>query len=173
MASASDPMVVRRFIGDVVDVFAPSINMSVYYGNKHITNGCNIKPSTAKNAPRVTIDGQPHEFFTLVMVDPDVPSPSEPILREWVTWLVTNIPGGSSATRGNEVLPYIGLRPAAGIHHNILVLFKQKTPLGLVERCFRSRANFNTRAFAQQQGMGEPVATVYFNSQREPKKQKR
>jgi phosphatidylethanolamine-binding protein (PEBP) family uncharacterized protein len=31
--------------------------------------------------------------YTLLMVDPDAPSPDNPAMREWLHWIVTNIPG--------------------------------------------------------------------------------
>ena len=66
MATSTDPLVVSRIIGDVVDMFVPSITMNIYYGPKHVTNGCNIKPSMAINPPRFTITGHSHELYTLV-----------------------------------------------------------------------------------------------------------
>ncbi|CBI15548.3 hypothetical protein VitviT2T_025789 [Vitis vinifera] len=172
MAASVDPLVVGRVIGDVVDMFVPTINMSVYYGAKHVTNGCDVKPSLTVNPPKVTLSGHPDEFYTLVMTDPDAPSPSEPSMREWVHWIVADIPGGTNATRGKEALPYVGPRPPVGIHRYILVLFQQKAPLGLVEQP-GSRAHFSTRAFANQLDLGLPVATVYFNAQKEPANRRR
>lgn len=55
MAASVDPLVVGRVIGDVVDMFIPSVGMSVYFGPKHVTNGCDIKPSMAINSPKVTL----------------------------------------------------------------------------------------------------------------------
>ena len=54
MAVSVDPLVVGRVIGDVVDMFVPTVNMSVYFGSKHVTNGCDIKPSLAVSPPKVT-----------------------------------------------------------------------------------------------------------------------
>ncbi|KAL7160833.1 hypothetical protein ACSBR2_041474 [Camellia fascicularis] len=101
------------------------------------------------------------------MTDPDAPSPSEPAMREWVHWIVSDIPGGSNPARGNEILPYMAPCPLIGIHRYIMVLFQQKSPLGLLEQPM-SRANFNTRAFAHELGLGMPVAIVYFNARKEP-----
>ncbi|RXH96622.1 hypothetical protein DVH24_009126 [Malus domestica] len=70
--------------------------MSVYFGSKHVTNGCDIKPSMAINPPKITFTGHPGELYTLVMTDPDAPSPSEPSMREWVHWIVCDIPGGQT-----------------------------------------------------------------------------
>ncbi|KAG5536166.1 hypothetical protein RHGRI_023828 [Rhododendron griersonianum] len=159
--ASSDPLVVCRIIGDVVDVFVPRMTMNVYYGPKHVTNGCNIKPSIATNPPRVTFTDHSNELYTLVMTDPDAPSPSEPSMREWVHWSVRN-----------EILPYMAPRPPIGIHRYIMLLFQQKGHIGLVEQPM-SRANFSTRAFAHQLDLGVPVSTVYFNAQKEPMNRKR
>ncbi|KAL4296106.1 hypothetical protein GQ457_12G007560 [Hibiscus cannabinus] len=175
MAASVDPLVVGRVIGDVLDMFVPTVTMSVYYGSKHVTNGCDIKPSMTINPPKVAIDGLPDQLYTLVMTDPDAPSPSEPSMREWVHWIVSDIPGGTNPTRdtegrsisGKEMVAYMGPRPPVGIHRYILVLFQQQGPLGAVQQ-LTSRANFSTRFFADHFHLGLPVATVYFNAQKEP-----
>ncbi|XP_040998498.1 protein MOTHER of FT and TFL1 [Juglans microcarpa x Juglans regia] len=172
MSASVDPLVVGRVIGDVVDMFVPTANMSAYFGPKHVTNGCDVKPSAATNPPKMTLSGNSDELYTLVMTDPDAPSPSEPSMREWVHWIVVDIPGGTNPTRGKEILPYVGPRPPIGIHRYILVLFRQRAPLGHVDQP-ASRANFNTRIFAGQLDLGLPVATVYFNSQKEPASRRR
>ena len=66
MAASVDPLVVGRVIGDVLDMYIPTANMSVYVGPKHITNGCEIKPSAAVKPPKVNISGNPDELYTLV-----------------------------------------------------------------------------------------------------------
>ncbi|KAI4339036.1 hypothetical protein MLD38_024022 [Melastoma candidum] len=66
-----------------------------------------------------------------------------------------------------EIVPYIGPRPPVGIHRYILVLFRQKSSIGLIDQP-KSRANFNTRYFTAHLDLGLPVATVYFNAQKEP-----
>ncbi|KAK4750814.1 hypothetical protein SAY87_004296 [Trapa incisa] len=168
MASWVDPLVVGRVIGDVVDMFVPMAGMTINYGMKHINNGCQIKPSMAADAPKVTISGNSDELYTLVMTDPDAPSPSEPTMREWVHWYVASL---SSSAR-KEILAYMGPRPPVGIHRYILLLFKQRDPIGLMDQP-SSRANFNTRHFAGALGLGLPVAAVYFNSQKEPSSNRR
>ena len=66
MAASVDPLVVGRVIGDVIDMFIPSVGMSVYYASKHVTNGCDIKPSMAINPPKVTLTGNMDSLYTLV-----------------------------------------------------------------------------------------------------------
>ncbi|XP_052181652.1 protein MOTHER of FT and TFL1-like isoform X2 [Diospyros lotus] len=131
----------------------PSVTMEVFFGTECVTNGSNIKPSIAVNPPGITISGQHSELFTLVMTDPDAPNPSEPSMREWVHWIVTDIPGGKDLTQGNEVVSYGPLCPAIGIHRVVALLVKQQRPLGLLER-LPSRARHSTPAFASAYKLG-------------------
>ncbi|TVU11357.1 hypothetical protein EJB05_44947 [Eragrostis curvula] len=171
MAAPIDSLVVGRVIGDVIDLFVPRATLSVQFGTKEVTNGCEIKPSIAAEPPTIHIPSLISDLFTVVMIDPDAPSPSEPTMRELLHWLVVNIPAGNDAWRGVEVMPYLAPQPAIGIHRYVMVVYKQRSPLypprqppyGVDE----ARVGFNTRAFARHHGLGEPVAAVYFNSQKE------
>ncbi|CAI0467856.1 unnamed protein product [Linum tenue] len=101
-----EPLIVGKVIGDVLDPFHPLVELTVHYGSRKISNGCEIKPSAALQKPFVQIlrDAPPAPIssvlYTLVMVDPDAPSPSEPRLREWLHWVMVDIPEGSDATKG-------------------------------------------------------------------------
>ncbi|GJT11184.1 FT like protein [Tanacetum coccineum] len=101
MARDRDPLVVGRVIGDVLDSFTKSINLSVAYNDREVSNGCDLKPSQVVNHLRVDIGGDDlRAFHTLVMVDPDSPSPSDPHLREYLHWLVTDIPATTGSRFG-------------------------------------------------------------------------
>ncbi|XP_023905546.1 CEN-like protein 2 [Quercus suber] len=166
MARISEPLIVGRVIGDVLDSFTPSIKMSITYNNKQVCNGHEFYPSTVTNKPRVEVQGgDMRSFFTLVMTDPDVPGPSDPYLREHLHWIVTDIPGTTDATFGREVVSYEIPRPNIGIHRFVFVLFKQKRRQSVTPPS--SRDHFNTRSFAAENDLGLPVAAVYFNAQRE------
>ncbi|XP_039115543.1 protein HEADING DATE 3A-like [Dioscorea cayenensis subsp. rotundata] len=161
-----DPLARGRVIGDVLDPFTKSVSLRVLYNNRLVVNGTEIRPSAIVSKPRVDVGGDDFRvFYTLVMVDPDAPSPSNPSLREYLYWLVTDIPGATSANFGRELLCYESPRPTSGIHRMVFVLFRQlgrdtvdSPPM---------RQNFNTREFAMQYNLSSPVAAVYFNCQRD------
>ncbi|KAI4348976.1 hypothetical protein L6164_009635 [Bauhinia variegata] len=165
-SSSTEPLIVGRVIGDVLDNFTTSMKMTVTYcSNKQVFNGHELFPSAVTAKPRVEIEGDMRSFFTLVMTDPDVPGPSDPYLREHLHWIVTDIPGTTGATFGKELVSYEIPKPNIGIHRFVFVLFKQKH-----RQCVTppsSRDHFNTRDFAAQNDLGLPVAAVYFNAQRE------
>ncbi|KAL7109966.1 hypothetical protein ACP275_06G207800 [Erythranthe tilingii] len=161
-----NPLVVGGVIGDVLDQFGASITLRVVYNNREVNNGGDFRPSYIVNQPRVDIGGDDFRtFYTLVMVDPDAPSPSDPNLREYLHWMVTDIPGSTGTNFGQEIVCYESPRPSMGIHRMIFILFRQ---LGR-ETVYAPewRQNFNTRDFAETYNLGSPVAAVYFNCQRE------
>ncbi|KAG6580691.1 Protein SELF-PRUNING, partial [Cucurbita argyrosperma subsp. sororia] len=163
---SSEPLVVGRVIGDVLDPFTQSMKMTVSYNNKQVFNGHEFFPSAVAAKPKAEIlGGDLRSFFTLVMTDPDVPGPSDPYLREHLHWIVTDIPGTTDATFGREVISYETPRPNIGIHRFVFVLFKQKRRQTVSAPS--SRDHFSTRIFAAENDLGDPVAAVYFNAQRE------
>jgi len=117
---STDPLVIGRVIGDVVDPFTPTVKITVSYNNKQVYNGHEFFPSSVTTKPKVQIrGGDMRSFFTLVtiffpstllhhfnlfmhlthssismpffqlMIDPDVPGPSDPYLREHLHWYHT------------------------------------------------------------------------------------
>ncbi|RDX91048.1 Protein CENTRORADIALIS, partial [Mucuna pruriens] len=164
---STDPLIIGRVIGDVLESFTPTIKMSVTYNKTQVYNGHELIPSTVTTRPRVEIDGDDmRSFFTLIMTDPDVPGPSDPYLREHLHWMVTDIPGTTNASFGNVLVSYEMPKPKIGIHRYVFVLFKQKRRQ-CVTPPSNSRDHFNTRKFSAENDLGLPVAAVYFNAQRE------
>ncbi|GJX09870.1 FT like protein [Tanacetum coccineum] len=145
MPRERDPLVVGRVIGDVLDSFTRSINLSVSYNDRELAT--------------VAI------LLFQVMVDPDAPSPSDPNLREYLHWLVTDIPATTGARFGQEIVCYESPRPSMGIHRMVFVLFRQLGRQTVYAPGWRQ--NFNTKDFAELYNLGSPVAALYFNCQRE------
>ncbi|XP_061359479.1 protein VERNALIZATION 3-like [Gastrolobium bilobum] len=167
MPRTMNPLVVGRVIGDVLDHFTSSVSLRpVYNNNKEVFNSGELKPSQIVNQPRVDIGGDDlRTLYTLVMVDPDAPSPSDPNMREYLHWLVTNIPATTGATFGQEIVSYESPRPTSGIHRFVFVLFRQMGRHTIIAPGWRQ--NFITRDFAEVYNLGLPVAAVYFNCQRQ------
>ncbi|PIA28295.1 hypothetical protein AQUCO_07200150v1 [Aquilegia coerulea] len=168
MARILQPLVLGGVIGEVIDPFSPTVNMTITYNsNTRVCNGHELYPSSITTKPRVLIpSGEMRSFFTLIMIDPDAPGPSDPYLREHLHWIVTDIPGTTDDTYGREVMSYEIPKPYIGIHRFVFVLFKQKSRQCVITTPV-SRDQFNTRKFAEANDLGLPVAAVYFNAQRE------
>ncbi|KAE8784397.1 Flowering Locus T-like protein [Hordeum vulgare] len=125
MLRSRDPLIVGRIVGDVVDYFDASARLKVLYGNREMTVGSELRPSQVANQPTVRITGRAGSLYTLVMVDPDVPRPSDPSEREYLHWLVTDIPEGGEVGLGTEVVAYEKPKPTVGIHRLVFVVFRQ------------------------------------------------
>nr|ASZ79996.1 FTL1 [Dendrocalamus latiflorus] len=161
-----DPLVLGRVIGDVVDPFVRRVALRVAYAARDVTNGCELRPSAGADQPRVEVGGPDmRTFYTLVMVDPDAPSPSDPNLREYLHWLVTDIPATTGVSFGTEIVCYESPRPVLGIHRLVFLLFQQLGRQTVYAPGWRQ--NFSTRDFAELYNLGLPAAAVYFNCQRE------
>ncbi|GAA0183569.1 protease inhibitor [Lithospermum erythrorhizon] len=163
----TDPLVIGRVVGDVVDYFTPSVKMSVIYNcNTHVYNGHELFPSMVNSKPKVEVHGgDMRSFFTMIMTDPDVPGPSDPYLKEHLHWMVTDIPGTTDSSFGKEVVNYEMPRPNIGIHRFVFLLYKQKRRDSVNSP--HSRDHFNTRKFADDNELDQPVAAVFYNCQRE------
>lgn len=87
MPRGRDPLLVGRVIGDVLDPFTRTIGLRVTYNSREVSNGNDLRIAQVANQPRVEIGGDDlRTFYTLVLVDPDAPSPSHPNLREYLHW---------------------------------------------------------------------------------------
>ncbi|KAK7278652.1 hypothetical protein RJT34_23688 [Clitoria ternatea] len=113
---STDTLHIGKVIGDVLDSFTPTIKMTVTFNKKQVFNGHEFFPSTVTKRPRVEIGGgDMRSFYTLIMTDPDVPGHSDPYLREHLHWMVTDIPGTTNASFGNELASYEIPKPNIGI----------------------------------------------------------
>ncbi|KAF5480374.1 hypothetical protein F2P56_001130 [Juglans regia] len=173
MSRFMEPLIVGRVVGEVVDIFTPSLRMNVIYNStKEVANGHELMPSVIISKPRVEIDGEDmRTAYTLIMTDPDAPSPSDPYLREHLHWMVTDIPGTTDASFGKETVGYETPKQVVGIHRYVFLLFKQSGRQTV--RTPATRDHFNTRRFSEENGLGLPVAAVYFNAQRETASRRR
>ncbi|CAI7839385.1 unnamed protein product, partial [Closterium sp. NIES-53] len=170
MEASHEALAKGKVIGDVLDDFVPSLDIKVKYGDREVRNGDELTPSEAAEAPYVELAGR-HEngdLYTLVMSDPDAPSPDNPVAAEWLHWLVVNIPGATTlphSSAGDLVTAYKGPSPPTGVHRYVLSLFRQ--PHRLTTDAPAAVKGFKTRQFAQQFGLGTPVTALFFRARKE------
>lgn len=109
-------------------------------------------------------------YYTLLMVDPDAPNVVTPTHREFLHWMVLNIPG-DHVGMGDVRVGYMGPTPlkGTGSHRFIFLLYKQedytkfdfpKVPKHTVE----GRRGFKVKTFAKKYKFGCPVAGNFFTS---------
>jgi hypothetical protein len=119
-------------------------------------------------APHVQVFGAGGVLFTgcytLLLVDPDAPSPTNRSISQVIHWIVTNIPWNlsilSEITTANVALSYIPATPIGGRHRYIFLLYEQTNCTFFPPA--PPRILFNTEAFVSLNGLIGPVAGVYY-----------
>ena len=127
---------VKISIPDVFpDIFHVSVPLKIVYGGNSakvgagnglrrlqptvtVESGNKIMPSILASAPTVLFEPRKsYEYYSLILIDPDVPSRTDPRHREFAHWVIVNIPGNDISS-GKTVLPYVGPTPLfnTGIH---------------------------------------------------------
>ncbi|KAG9485719.1 hypothetical protein GDO78_008679 [Eleutherodactylus coqui] len=115
---------------------------------------------------------KPEEMYTLIMVDPDVPSRYQPIYRFWRHWLVSDIPGHvlltGRAVTGKVLSSYRQPNPPARTryHRYQFLLYEQYqgvSPSLLPGE--ESLKSWDVNAFVLRWIPGNPIATTQFMMQ--------
>ncbi|XP_058466726.1 protein D2-like [Malaya genurostris] len=158
---------------DIVPVLidrAPLVFAKVAYRSKRLVDASKeLTPAEARTEPKVEWCADPTTFYTLIMIDPDSPTRTEPLNREFVHWLVGNIPG-KHVEQGEVMFEYMPVFPqsASGYHRYIFLLYKQHCHNDYSEAPRASRKNrtprirFSTRDFAHRYSLGQPIAGNFF-----------
>lgn len=121
-------------------MYASSVNLQIKYiqegkQDQFAVDGNILTPRDVAKAPNVTWEPNkidPSSYYSLIMTDPDAPSRSEPIYREFIHWVVVNIPGsitsnGDITSSGETIIPYVGSGPPcnSGLHRYVFLLYDQ------------------------------------------------
>lgn len=88
--------------------------------------GNELTPTQVRDSPEVNWISNSLKYYTLVMVDPDVPSRRLPLLREFKHWIVVNIPG-NKVDEGETLAEYVGSAPSrgSGLHRYVFLVYEQ------------------------------------------------
>eukprot|EP00124_Ichthyophonus_hoferi_P005767 Ihof_evm2s945 gene=Ihof_evmTU2s945 len=140
---------------------APSLTFN--YGAIVGSTGGELTPLQVKSVPQIVIpNAEADSLYTLVFSDPDAPTRSDPTMREFLHWIVINIPGGN-LNKGHTVAEYIGSLPPpnTGLHRYVFAAFKQT---GLIDPAsekvllanastVQSRVGFKVAEFARRHAL--------------------
>jgi phosphatidylethanolamine-binding protein (PEBP) family uncharacterized protein len=112
---------------DVVPAFKPRINLIVELSEGTLlSRGNTFNPAQASTKPSVQYHVRGNRWYSLIMLDPDFPSRTQPLARSWVHWFVANIPG-NAVHNGETLIDYVPPLPPkkSGAHRYVTVLFEQ------------------------------------------------
>ncbi|KAF1923027.1 PEBP-like protein [Didymella exigua CBS 183.55] len=147
--------------------FTPSYDLKVSFPSKTPSNGSLVRVSDVKDTPSVTFsaasDSASTQSFTLLLIDPDAPTPDDPKFAYWRHWVVTNIPsnsGSGDVKGGKTITQYLapGPKDESGPHRYLFLLFKEPQGFG-VEKSdvggeeFVDRRSFGAKDFVEKWGL--------------------
>lgn len=141
-----------------------------YLGTINADRGIELQPMQVRDPPEVRWIAGKDTYYTLIMIDPDVPTKVYPTLRSQLHWLVVNIPG-NNLSLADERASYVGAMPeeGSGLHRYILLLYKQSDFLKfdfpkVPKHRNEGRQRFNIRDFVDRYNLGFPLAGNFFSS---------
>jgi len=173
-SSIVDSFEESEIVPDVIPVAPAQALKVVYPGGLVVNEGEELTPTNVRNTPSVEWVAEQDSYYTLSMSDPDAPSRAIPISREYLHWLVGNIPG-NNVDSGVPLAGYVGSAPplASGLHRYTILLYKQE--LGKIDftepiisnTTSEGRAQFRIARFAEKYSMGNPIAGNFFQAKNE------
>ncbi|KAH8432765.1 YbhB/YbcL family Raf kinase inhibitor-like protein [Aspergillus melleus] len=115
----------------IPDTFTPSTQVTVAFGEKVVQLGNLFRASECKTAPSVEFtseqDVDSSKRYTLLLVDPDAPTPDEPKFAYWRHWVVSGLaPSGESDSK-KVLTEYLGPGPKdeSKPHRYLYLLFRE------------------------------------------------
>uniref|UniRef100_A0A131Z291 Phosphatidylethanolamine binding protein n=1 Tax=Rhipicephalus appendiculatus TaxID=34631 RepID=A0A131Z291_RHIAP len=151
-----------EIVTDVIPA-APERALNVSYpGVAVVKLGNFLTPAQTAHAPDVNVVGDPDRWYTVILLDPDAPSRSDPKMRHWLHWLVVNVPHNDTTT----LTKYAGPTPppGSGKHRYVFLAYEQKQPVArnALSGFGKERAKFNLPAFLEALGVNKLVAANFF-----------
>ncbi|XP_039954003.1 phosphatidylethanolamine-binding protein homolog F40A3.3-like isoform X2 [Bactrocera tryoni] len=163
-------MISSGIIPDIIDTSPKGLVQVNYPSGAKVESGKELTPTQVKDQPTVSWEAEDDALYTLFMVDPDAPSRAEPSNREFLHWLVINIPGNKVA-EGQTVAEYIGSGPpdGTGLHRYVFLVFKQAGKIEstkFIRKTSREgRVRTKTRDSIAKFNLGDPIAGNFYQAQ--------
>lgn len=143
-------------------------SLDISYNNQDIDCGRNYKLTNLfDNYPTIKMpqNADATHLYTLFMLDPDAPSKQSPRARNWLHWLVVNVPGNDLKS-GTLIVDYNPPTPPedSGRHRYIFVVLQQQ---GRIEKHnIAGRAKFKIKEYAKDHQLSPAiVGFTYFTTQ--------
>lgn len=157
----------QQVIPDVIDTL-PSGSIQVKYGSSEVSDGKVLTPTQVFEQPtEINWPTDSNTLYTLCMTDPDAPSRQNPKVREFLHWLVVNVPG-CDLVKGDTIAEFVGSGPpeGTGLHRYVFLAYQQPGPITCDEPKMpnntpENRRKFSIKKFAAKYGMNLVAANFY------------
>lgn len=120
---------IKLRLKDIGINFIPENQIQITYQNQISIQkiGQVVKAEQVQEPPHLYFRADPEKLYTVIMFDPDAPSrATAPIGKNWLHWVVVNIPG-SNIEVGETTVTYVGAGPPkdTGLHRYVFLAFEQ------------------------------------------------
>ncbi|KAL4759433.1 YbhB/YbcL family Raf kinase inhibitor-like protein [Aspergillus foveolatus] len=150
----------------IPDNFKPTTELNVSFGEKAVSLGNLFRVSEVKSAPTVSFVKEEQapegQLYTLLLVDPDAPTPDDPKFAYWRHWVVSGLTAsqGINAESAKTLTEYLGPGPKddSRPHRYLFLLFREPEGLALSKEDvggeeFVQRRSFQAAEWVQKHGL--------------------
>ncbi|KAF8782386.1 protein D2-like [Argiope bruennichi] len=141
----------------------PPNSIQIEYKDQPVICGDSLTRNLTHERPTSTdYKADVNKLYTLIMLDPDVPTPQNPVAAFFVHWLLENIPE-NAVKHGDIVLDYYPPNPPlhSDPHRYIFLAYEQ--PARLKDQFDHDkRIYFNLRKFVEERKLTGPIAGNFF-----------
>lgn len=137
-------------------------HLLVNINDHNVKNGMHIPLMETQAEPKISFHRFPNDWYTIIMVDSDAPTRSNPIYKYWLHLLIIN--------NNQTIIPYNPPNPPvkSGKHRYIFYLVKQHHSINknnlILSNNDNHRNNFNVMEFIINNDM-EIIDSVYFETE--------
>lgn len=160
----------NEIIPDILQHIPENVLYVIYPNAVAVGMGNYLKPTDVKHKPHIEWEAEINAFYAIIMVDLDVPSRKNPILREYCNWLVGNIPA-CNINKGEVLYDYVGAAPSrdSGYHRYVFLLYKQAHKIDFMEEHIgsnsdKNRKKFKSMKFAHKHKLGNVLSLNFFQA---------
>lgn len=161
-----DNLVKEKIVPEIIDVKPERSFRVLFKSGVEAKMGNELTPTQVKDLPTFEYKAEPNQLYTIVMLDPDMPSREKPIARELLHLMITNIPG-TDVSKGHQVADYVSAGPpmSTGLHRIVFLLFRQKNRLSdKMKLTNQARFKFSIKKFAKSFKLSAPIAANFYQT---------
>ncbi|KAI1318771.1 hypothetical protein EDD11_005842 [Mortierella claussenii] len=142
--------VTQMFVApDILSHFAPSIDVQLDFGagsapdetsgssSNYFETGSYLLPGKTVNEPKINVTAfhSEQKYYTVALVDPDMPDVENESFKQQLHWLIANVPLSATQTQvvkesADVVMPYLPPHPPKGTKYHRYTLLVAEQPNG-------------------------------------------
>ncbi|KAL2831492.1 phosphatidylethanolamine-binding protein [Aspergillus cavernicola] len=148
----------------IPDNFTPSTELEIAFGDKAVTLGNLFRVSEVKSTPTISFakedNASESQTYTLILTDPDAPTPDDPKFAYWRHWVVSGLKPSDGIDSKPALTEYLapGPKDDSRPHRYLFLLFREPEGLSLSKEDvggeeFVQRRSFKAAEWAAEHGL--------------------